>query len=143
MKGRRHAPADTNQDTSFEDGRLIRLAMLFVAVYLFIGFMPLMRWSAVNHNWIPLVTHVVALSVCVFFALGDVPRPIRPVRDWMGIALIFLFAEDIFVEPVFAIQQRINPREEPARLSTLDDPVIVGAGHHHDFSDAQRCAHLG
>src|SRR4051794_217125 len=96
MPGRHHASAVIpDQDTTFEDGRLFRLALLLVAGYLFIGFMPLMRWSAVNHNWRPLIAHVVALSLCVGFALGTLPRMLRPVRDWLGIALIAFMYFDL------------------------------------------------
>ena len=45
--------------------------------------------------------------------------------------------ENIFVELVFAEQQLMYAREESARLSALDDAVIVGAADRDRFADAK------
>ena len=50
------------------------------------------------------------------------------------------FVEDRFVEVVCAVQQRVEPAEEPARIGALDDAVIVGAGDHHHLADPELSA---
>ena len=42
--------------------------------------------------------------------------------------------KDLFVERVIAIQKRLHFAEEHARLSTLNDAVIIGASQGHDLA---------
>ena len=51
--------------------------------------------------------------------------------------------ENLLVEVFFAIEQRLQCAEEHAGFRALNDAVIVGAGHRHDFADAERCDGLG
>ncbi len=50
--------------------------------------------------------------------------------------------ENAVVEAVFAFQQRLQPRQEQARLRALDHAMIVGAGDRHHLAQAQRGAHV-
>ena len=51
--------------------------------------------------------------------------------------------EDLFVEAVLAIEQRLHFAQERARFGALDDAVIVGAGEGHHLADAQDGAGFG
>ena len=44
--------------------------------------------------------------------------------------------EDLLVEAVLALQQRLDALQEAAGLGALDDPVVVGRGHGHDLLGA-------
>ena len=44
---------------------------------------------------------------------------------------------DQLVEPLVALEQVVQGREERPRLRTLDDAVVVGAGDGHDLADAE------
>ena len=49
--------------------------------------------------------------------------------------------EDLLVEGLVALQQRLDALEEAAGLRALDDPVVVGGGHRHDLLGADHRAH--
>jgi hypothetical protein len=51
-------------------------------------------------------------------------------------------AEDLVVELVLAEQELVNACEQQTGLSTLNDAVIVGAGHLHDLADTELCQSL-
>ena len=48
--------------------------------------------------------------------------------------------EDVLVEGLVALQQRLDALEEAAGLGALDDPVVVGGGHRHDLLGADHRA---
>ena len=48
--------------------------------------------------------------------------------------------ENLFVEAVLAVQQRLQLAQERARFGALNDAVIVGAGERHHLADAQHGA---
>ena len=45
--------------------------------------------------------------------------------------------EDALVESIMSEEQLLDPPQEPARLSPLDDPVIIGAADVHDLAQTQ------
>ena len=50
--------------------------------------------------------------------------------------------ENLVVEAVVAVEQRLHASQEHARFGALDDAVIVGAGERHHLADAEHGAGL-
>ena len=51
--------------------------------------------------------------------------------------------EDLLVEAVLALEQRLHLGQKHAGFRALDDAVVVGAGDRHDLADAEHGRHFG
>src|SRR3954470_8020202 len=107
MSGPKRDHRDKEEESTLQDARLIRIALLTIAVYLFLGLMPVLRWCALNHRWTPLLLHVIALALSVVFGIGDFSRRLRPVRDWLGVVLVpFLYYEIRFIGDALGMRRK-------------------------------------
>ncbi len=99
----------------------MRIGLIVVAVYLFLGIMPLLRWGTANHRWTPLGFHVVALTAAALFGLGDLSRRVQVVRDWLAFALVpFLYYDLRFIAGGIGLSKK------DARIVALDRMVFRG-----------------
>ncbi len=72
---------------------------------------------------------------------GHGSRPVRLPAHWP--VRRFQVGEDLFVEPILALQQGLHLGQKQAGFRALYDAVVVGAGDHHDLPDAQHGRHFG
>jgi membrane-associated phospholipid phosphatase len=121
MRGSRSTSTPHPEETALHDGRVMRIALLLIAGYLFLGLMPILRWSAANHRWAPLGLQALALAAAAVFGLGDFPRKVRPIRDWLPMALIpFMYFQHRF------IVGGIGMVKKDGRIAALDRQLFNG-----------------
>ena len=99
----------------------MRLALFAIAAFLLLAFMPVIRWSVQHHSWLPVAAHVAALSLTVLFAMGEFPRKLRIVRDWLPMVLIpFMYLQLRFIIGGIGMS-----RKDP-RIIALDRTLFGG-----------------
>ena len=58
MSGSRRDRQADHEQSALTDTRIMQIALLTLAAYLFLGIVPVLRWGSMAHQWTPLGLHI-------------------------------------------------------------------------------------